>query len=215
MLNTREPGRKARRTSSDTEVEQTLPIAKRSNKISSSEQLVHLSNANEPGQDNPATRSVNDIYDLLTKVSNNQESLRQSMEQRITNLEASFKTEISSKMKSLKLTLNTLEKGETSTNTQVSQNITHYKLVFINVPNTDTGDSEDSLKAYINGITTYLELDFNVTTVQCVGSNTNQQNKTVLVNYDNESQRVNVLKKKRELKDNPMYSHVYVETDKT
>ncbi|CAG2202982.1 unnamed protein product [Mytilus edulis] len=234
MLNTREPGRKARRTSSDTEVEQTLPIAKRSNKMSSSEQLAHLSNAKGPGQDNPAsTRSVNDIYDLLTKVSNNQESLRQSMEQRITNLEVSFKTEISSKMKSLKDEINiefakfdneiqslkhkidTLEKGESSTNTQVSQNITHSKLVFKNVPNTDTGDSEDSLKAYINGIITYLELDFNVTTVQCVGSNTNQQNKTVLVNFDNETQRVNVLKKKRKLKDNPMYSHVYVESDKT
>ncbi|CAG2254736.1 unnamed protein product [Mytilus edulis] len=186
----------------------------------------------DPGQDNPAsTRSVNDIYDLLTKVSNNQESLRQSMEQRITNLEVSFKTEISSKMKSLKDEINiefakfdneiqslkhkidTLEKGES--NTQVSQNITHSKLVFKNVPNTDTGDSEDSLKAYINGIITYLELDFNVTTVQCVGSNANQQNKTVLVNFDNETQRVNVLKKKRKLKDNPMYSHVYVESDKT
>lgn len=75
MRKKRIPGRKSRRSSSDTDTEIDR-VPKRSNTMSQTEKT-----NGEQGkqQDEVPTRSVNEIYDRLLKVGQNQESLRQSL----------------------------------------------------------------------------------------------------------------------------------------
>ena len=91
-------------------------------------------------------------------------------------------------------------------------------MVFKNI-NLDTSDIE-RLQAHINGILNAIDLNISVSKVQLIGGQNNgtfdnKRRKAVLVTFANESQRSDVLKYKRKLKDTNDYKKVYIETDRS
>lgn len=239
------PGRKRKRSSrtvSDTEQE-LVPLSKRADTNSSP---VSPPTTMENKADPHKKRSVNEIYDLLVKVSENQNTLKQSLEQRITDLEIGLRNDITIKMRtlkeeidleftnvddkieSLKHKIETLENSQANTqapqavNTEIT---THSKLVFKNVQQNDLGESENALKDYVNDVIKAIGLGFSVLSVDSLGSQSQHENNTdqsglrrkrpILVTLENDTQRSEVMKNKRKLKDHEHYKNIYIEPDKS
>ncbi|CAG2232501.1 unnamed protein product [Mytilus edulis] len=137
-------------------------------------------------------KSTDDLFQILITIKDNQESMRKSLEQRMTNLEKTFTREIKENMDKLKseMTLefaqvdNKIKELETkmkdvefkltqNVNIENSGNSVHPKLVFKNVQPIDN-ESEESLKVYANGLLRALELDFDVLKVERITAHLNR-----------------------------------------
>lgn len=185
-------------------------------------------------------KSTDDLFQILITIKDNQESMRKSLEQRMTNLEKNFTREIKENMDKLKseMTLefaqvdNKIKELETkmkdvefkltqNVNIENSANSVHPKLVFKNVQPIDN-ESEESLKVYANGLLRALELDFDVLKVERItahlnrtAASPNQRPKPLIVSFADETQRTNVLRNKRKLKNNENFSNIYIEPDRS
>ncbi|CAG2241951.1 unnamed protein product [Mytilus edulis] len=158
-------------------------------------------------------KSVDDLFQIIITIKDNQESMRKSLEQRMTNLEKNFTREIKENMDKLKseMTLefaqvdNKIKELETkmkdvefkltqNVNIENSANSVHPKLVFKNVQPIDN-ESEESLKVYANGLLRALELDFDVLKVERItahlnrtATSPNQRPKPLIVSFADETQ---------------------------
>ncbi|CAC5357550.1 unnamed protein product [Mytilus coruscus] len=235
-----------RYSSSETESDSNRPNAKRM-KAKSYSLPINLTMSSKPektsSQPQPDhTVSTNDLYQLMLTVKQNQDSLRTSLEQRITNLETKFTDEIKLNMKTLKdemslefaqvdnkikeleIKMSNFELNQQDTNntqSSVIEKSVQSKLVFKNIK-TD-GVNNDGLKTYINGMLNALGLEFSVVSAQQIGNPNNgtvntgntSRPKPVIVIFADEKQRIDVLKNKRKLKDIDEYKNIYIETDRT
>jgi len=189
------------------------------------------------------TRSVNDINDLLLKVSENQESMKSSLEKRISDLETSLRKEISTKMesfkkefteeigkmdkeiKTLKTKLSELEQNRDILGTQhivnTAENSTQPKLIFKNVDQTDLAG--DDLREYIDGIVKSIDLNFDVLKVDVLGEynqmlDNNVQSgprriRPLLVTLHNNEQRLAILQNKRKLNISRIFTLKLIDQD--
>ncbi|CAG2185111.1 unnamed protein product [Mytilus edulis] len=216
-------------SSSDTDNDQSYcPTPKRISTMSST------NTSPSPSHAAKTEKSTDDLFQILITIKDNQESMRKSLEQRMTNLEKNFTREIKENMDKLKseMTLefaqvdNKIKELETkmkdvefkltqNVNIENSGNSVHPKLVFKNVQPIDN-ESEESLKVYANGLLRALELDFDVLKVERItahlnrtAASPNQRPKPLIVSFADETQRTNVLRNKRKLKNNENFSNIY------
>ncbi|VDI21972.1 Hypothetical predicted protein [Mytilus galloprovincialis] len=152
----------------------------------------------------------------------------------MTNLESSFKQQIQINMgkirdemtlefaefdNKLKALDNKLKQPDNSVQITTQENFAQHKLIFKNVNYTDDGDSTESLKAYVDGLLSNLDLNFTSLNVQRIGNHNNgtdqQRPKPLIVTFHNAKDRIDVLKKKRLLNTKDDYKNIYIETDRT
>ncbi|CAC5399201.1 unnamed protein product [Mytilus coruscus] len=173
-------------------------------------------------------------------IKENQDSLRISLEHRITNLKSKLTQEIQRHVKSLKdeMTLEfahvdnkikelqtKMSKYESSHNTDSLPSVTNednsqHKLVFKNIKLKN--NDQESLKAYVNCIIHSIGLYFNVVDAQQIGLNNGAatkvnptRTKPVIVSFQEGKHRVDVLKNKRKLKDIDDFKNIYIEPDRS
>lgn len=241
-----QPNQRPRYSTSDSDSDYYRPTPKRMNTKSYSYScpkpinLTMSTTSDTTSTQSDQTVSTADLYKLMLTVKQNQDSLRTSLEQRISNLETKFTNEIKMSMKTLKdeMTLefaqvdNKIKELETKMSNyeskqqeinndlpSVSMKNVQPKLVFKNIKS--EGLNTDSLETYVNGILRSIGLEFSVVSAQQIGNpnngrvNNTQRPKPVLVTFADENQRVDVLKNKRKLKDINDYKNIYIETDRT
>ena len=186
------PFRRPRYSSSDSDRDFSRPTPKRPNTksytlpITPSDQT--YSTMSTPDQN----VSTYDLYQLMLGIKQSQDSLRSSLEQRITNLESKFTSEIQKGLKKLKdeMTMEfasvenrmkTLEEKmikyesdlqQVNTTVKMSdENSSQHKLVFKNIVINNT--DKQSLQAYVNGVLRAIGLDFDTSDVQQIGGQNN------------------------------------------
>lgn len=243
MRKKRTPGRKRKRSnrnSADLENDDK-PQQKRAD-TGMEQTVVTPINGMDPEETHPQgrkERSPNEIYDLLLKISDNQNALKQSLEQRISDLEQSLRNDISDKigtlrseieiefahvdtqMDQLKQKISAVEE-QTETLRNASQQPSasqNPKLVFKNIKlENDTEKTENGLKNCVNEILKSIGLDFSAKSVEYIGSQeTNRQREKVplMVKLETEENRSEILRNKRKLKEVEKFKNVYIETDKS
>ena len=95
------PLRRPRQSSSESDCDLFRPTPKRVNTKTYSKPILTLENTLSR-KDADRNVSTNDLYALMHEIKQNQNSLRMSLEQRITNLESEFACEINKSMINLK-----------------------------------------------------------------------------------------------------------------
>lgn len=189
--------KRSNRNSSDLETDDK-PEAKRVDSTNGDKPPTEIENMEDTKKKD---RSVNEIYELLLKISENQNTLKQSLEKRISDLEENLRKDISEKMSTLRSeieaelenmnakfeSLNRKVEIMKKQNEKLQDSVSHQptpnevkqfpKLVFKNITlDNETDNTERGLLNLANEILQAIDLDISPKSVSIIGSKEESEN---------------------------------------